>query len=64
LRLQLGSEQVSSLLPISQVTLYPHVYFVMTQNGALWNNFRRQKQREIAVGVGETGEGRLPTDVR
>ena len=65
---QLSPEQVAAELPISQETLYQHIYADKAAGGALWRNLRCQKKRKkrYASGVERRGQivGRRPIHER
>ena len=60
LRSQWSSEQIVSRLPVSQETLYPHVYADKTQGDTLLMNLRCQKQKRKRYCSGPDRRGQIP----
>jgi IS30 family transposase len=60
LRLQWGPEQIAGKLPVSQESLYLHVYADKAHGGTLWKNLRYQKQKRKRYASGRDRRGQIP----
>lgn len=54
---QFGPEQIAAEVPISQETLYRHIYAGKTLSGALWRHLCCQKNRRRRYGSGRSRRG-------